>query len=165
MHLIVLSFLFRFASCLSPRGIILIVMDDLGMNELGSYNNSRGLQTPNLDSLAKGGARLTSYYTNPLCSPTRSALMTGKYNHRLGLQSNVIYWDTPWSVPASERFLPQLLKDIPGFGTTGMFGKVRVVLLSGARFVFFLILTTTPPPPLPPPPPPTQPTPPPHTFL
>ena len=67
--------------------------------------------------------RLTSYYTNPLCSPTRSALMTGKYNHRLGTQSNVIYWDTPWSVPLQHPFLPQRLKAVPGFGETSMYGK------------------------------------------
>jgi hypothetical protein len=86
-------------------------------------NSTRGLLTPNIDALAAGGVRLTSYYTNPLCSPTRSALMTGKYNHRLGTQANVVYWDTPWSVPLEHAFLPQRLKAIPGFGATAMYGK------------------------------------------
>ena len=86
-------------------------------------NATRGLLTPNIDALAAGGVRLTSYYTNPLCSPTRSALMTGKYNHRLGTQANVVYWDTPWSVPLEHTFLPQRLKAIPGFGATAMYGK------------------------------------------
>ena len=106
-----------------PSSIIFILADDLGYNEMAFNNNSRGLLTPNLDRLAAGGARLTSYYTNPLCSPTRSALMTGKYNHRLGTQANVVYWDTPWAVPLEHAFLPQRLKAIPGFGSTAMYGK------------------------------------------
>jgi hypothetical protein len=52
--------------------IVLIVADDLGFNEMGFNNASRGLQTPNLDGLAAKGAILRHYYTNPLCSPTRS---------------------------------------------------------------------------------------------
>ena len=88
-----------------PRATVLILMDDLGYNELGFQNSSRGLITPHLDSLASGGVRLTSYYTHPLCSPTRGALMTGRYSHRLGLQSNVVYWDIPWGV-STQRDLP-----------------------------------------------------------
>ena len=94
-----------------------------GYNEFGYQNASRGLETPHIDALAAGGVRLTSYYTNPLCSPSRSALMTGKLNHRLGTQANVVYWDTPWSVPLAHTFLPQRLKAIPGFGATSMYGK------------------------------------------
>jgi arylsulfatase A-like enzyme len=107
----------------APRAIIFLLADDLGYNEIGAQNSSRGLQTPHIDALAAGGVRLTQYYTNPLCSPTRSALMTGKYNHRLGTQSNVIFWDTPWSVPLEHAFLPQRLKEIPGHGSTAMYGK------------------------------------------
>jgi len=85
-------------------------------------NASRGLRTPNIDALASGGVRLTHYYTHPLCSPTRAALMTGRYAHRLGLQSNVVYWDTPWGVPLNETFLPEALKRA-GVAQTAMFGK------------------------------------------
>lgn len=49
--------------------------------------------------------------------------MTGLYTHRLGTQSNVIYWDTPWAVPEHHRFLPELLKTHAGYGATAMFGK------------------------------------------
>lgn len=106
-----------------PRAIVFVLADDLGYNEFGYQNGTRGLQTPNIDHLAAGGVKLTSYYTNPLCSPTRSALMTGKYNHRLGTQANVIFWDTPWSVPLEHTFLPARLKQLPGFGNTSMYGK------------------------------------------
>jgi hypothetical protein len=57
----------------------------------------------------------------PICSPTRSALMTGRYTIRLGTQTNVIYWDTPWGVPLNETFIPQNLKAV-GY-KTAMFGK------------------------------------------
>lgn len=118
------SLLLSVATAAPPKATLLIVADDLGFNELGFQNGTRGLLTPHLDMLAAGGVRLTHYYTHPLCSPTRSAMMTGRYNHRLGLQSNVVYWDTPWGVPLNETFIPQALKMIPGFGRTAMFGKV-----------------------------------------
>ena len=105
-----------------PRALVFILADDLGYNEFGFRNASRGFITPNIDALAAGGVELTSYYTNPLCSPTRSALMTGRYNHRLGTQSNVVYWDTPWSVGRNETFLPQRLASL-GYPRRGMFGK------------------------------------------
>jgi arylsulfatase A-like enzyme len=77
--------------------------------------------THNLDKLAFEGVILKNYYVQPICSPTRSALMTGRYTIRLGTQSNVIYWDTPWGVPANETFLPQNLKEA-GYHSA-MFGK------------------------------------------
>ncbi len=64
----------------------------MGFNELGYRNTTRGLQTPNIDALAANGVTLSRYYTTPLCSPSRSSLMTGIYNHRIGTQANVIYW-------------------------------------------------------------------------
>ena len=81
----------------SPRpDIIFILADDLGHNEMGFMNGTRHLSTPHLDSLANSGVVLKNYYVQPICSPTRSALMAGRYPMRLGTQSNVIFWDTPW---------------------------------------------------------------------
>ena len=84
-------------------------------------NNTRGLMTQNLDKLAANGVTLRNYYVGPICSPTRSMLMTGRYTMRLGTQSNVIYWDTPWGVPINETFVGQNMQDA-GL-STGMFGK------------------------------------------
>ena len=69
---------------------------------MGFMNATRGLRTTHLDSLAKGGVILKNYYVQPICSPTRSALMTGRYTIRLGTQSNVVWWDTPWGVSLKE---------------------------------------------------------------
>jgi arylsulfatase A-like enzyme len=66
--------------------IILIVADDLGYGDLGCYGN-KTIKTPNLDSLAAGGMRFTDYHSNgAMCSPTRAALLTGRYQQRCGIQ-------------------------------------------------------------------------------
>ncbi len=108
-----------------PLNVVFIVADDLGFNELGYQNGTRGLETPNIDALRSTGVALRNYYTHPLCSPSRGALMTGMYAHRLGLQASVIYWDTPWAPNASIPFLPERLSAL-GWDTA-MFGKWHLV--------------------------------------
>eukprot|EP00730_Choanoeca_flexa_P008226 TRINITY_DN12463_c3_g1_i7.p1 TRINITY_DN12463_c3_g1~~TRINITY_DN12463_c3_g1_i7.p1 ORF type:complete len:543 (+),score=96.31 TRINITY_DN12463_c3_g1_i7:273-1901(+) len=116
-------------SCTGPN-IVFILADDLGYNELGYINETRGIQTPNIDQLANNGVKLTNYYVNPICSPTRSALHTGRYTHRLGTQSNVIYWDTPWGISLSETFLPELMQEANY--STAMFGKWHLGMLNSS---------------------------------
>jgi len=61
--------------------IVLIMADDLGMETIGAYGGT-SYQTPNIDRLARTGIRFTRGYAQPLCTPTRLQLMTGKYNAR-----------------------------------------------------------------------------------
>jgi len=81
---IVLAFL---AGCRSnqveerPPNIILIMADDIGIEGFGCYGGT-SFETPNIDKLASEGLRFTHAYSQPLCTPTRVQLMTGKYNHR-----------------------------------------------------------------------------------
>ncbi len=64
--------------------IVLVLADDLGYGDLSCYG-SEHIQTPNLDKLANQGVRLTSFYANaPECTPTRTALLTGRYQQRVG---------------------------------------------------------------------------------
>ena len=70
------------AGAKSPN-ILLIVADDLGWNDIG-YHNSE-IRTPNLDELARNGVELDCHYVQPQCTPTRVALMTGRYPSRFGL--------------------------------------------------------------------------------
>jgi arylsulfatase A-like enzyme len=63
--------------------ILLLVADDLGYSDLGSFGGE--ISTPNLDALARNGVKLTNFMVAPSCSPTRSMLMSGTYNHKAGL--------------------------------------------------------------------------------
>src|SRR5512147_934214 len=69
--------------------IVHIVADDLGWKDVG-FNGCTDIKTPNLDALAAGGAKFTQFYVQPMCTPTRAALMTGRYPWRYGLQTIVI---------------------------------------------------------------------------
>ena len=89
--------------------IVFILADDLGFNDVG-YHGSR-IKTPNIDKLASEGVRLEQFYVQPVCSPTRSSLMTGRYPMRYGLQVGVI---RPWAkhgLPLEERTLAQALRE------------------------------------------------------
>lgn len=61
--------------------IVFVLADDYGFHDIG-YHNSE-IQTPNLDKLAGQGVKLENYYVQPICSPTRSQLMTGRYQVHL----------------------------------------------------------------------------------
>jgi arylsulfatase A-like enzyme len=121
MRLLVL-FLVTFpllAGAADRPNIIFILADDLG-----SYDVSwRGgeIKTPHLDKLARAGARLEQFYVQPLCTPTRAALMTGRYPMRYGLQVGVIRPNAQYGLPLEERMLPESLREA-GY-TTAMVGK------------------------------------------
>ncbi|HET8546792.1 MAG TPA: arylsulfatase [Bryobacteraceae bacterium] len=63
--------------------IIVIMADDMGFSDLGCYGSE--IATPNLDRLARNGVRFTQFYNTARCCPTRSALLTGLYNHQTGI--------------------------------------------------------------------------------
>jgi arylsulfatase A-like enzyme len=99
--------------------IVYFLVDDLGYADCG-FNGGKDIRTPNIDKLAKEGAVLKSYYVQPVCSPTRSALMTGRYAIHTGVY-NVVRPGAPWGLPLAERLLPQALKEV-GY-TTAICGK------------------------------------------
>ncbi len=70
-----------------PPNFILIVADDLGYGDIGCFGNTKNL-TPNLDRLASEGLRFTDFHSNgSMCSPTRAALLTGRYQQRVRIES------------------------------------------------------------------------------
>jgi arylsulfatase A-like enzyme len=69
--------------------VVIIFADDLGYGDLGSYGGRR-IRTPNLDRLAAEGTRFTSFYAQPVCGPSRAALMTGSYPLRVAKRKNVV---------------------------------------------------------------------------
>jgi len=107
------------ASAADKPNIVIILADDLGNTDLG-YRGSK-IKTPNIDALAKGGVRLESYYGLPVCTPSRAALMTGRYPMRHGLQTLVIFPSHKYGLPTEEKTLPQALKEV-GYSTY-MVGK------------------------------------------
>jgi arylsulfatase A-like enzyme len=100
--------------------IIHIVADDLGWKDVG-FNGCTDIKTPNLDALASGGAKFTQFYVQSMCTPTRAALMTGRYPFRYGLQTIVIPGPAGYGLDTSEYLMPQCLKD--GGYTTAIIGK------------------------------------------
>jgi len=89
--------------------ILYIVADDLGWKDVG-FNGS-DIKTPNLDKLATNGVKFQQFYAQPMCTPTRAALMTGRYPFRYGLQTAVIPSSHTYGLPTDEWLLPQALKE------------------------------------------------------
>ncbi|MBU6180331.1 MAG: arylsulfatase, partial [Verrucomicrobia bacterium] len=86
-----------------------IVADDLGWKDVG-FNGCTDIKTPHLDKLATEGAKLSQFYVQPMCTPTRAALMTGRYPFRYGLQTAVIPSVSAYGLDTEEVLMPQVLK-------------------------------------------------------
>ena len=101
--------------------IILIMVDNLGYGELGVYGGGdlRGAPTPRIDKLAAEGMRLTNFNVEPQCTPSRSALMTGRHPIRSG--TTKVVWGMLYGMTQWEKTMPELLSE-QGYAT-GMFGK------------------------------------------
>ena len=99
----------------TPPNFLVILADDLGHDDVG-FNGAKVIRTPHIDALAASGARLTQFYVQPLCSPTRAALLTGRYPMRQGLQVGVVRPWAQYGLPLDERTMPQALKEA-GYGT------------------------------------------------
>ena len=108
-----------------PPNLIVILADDLGYGDICAYGCANG-KTPHIDALAASGVRFTQgYVTAPVCSPSRAALMTGRYQQRFGHEFNPggggRDQQEALGTPTTERLFPQYLKE-RGY-TTGMVGK------------------------------------------
>lgn len=66
-----------------PLHIVLVVIDDFGWSDVGFHGSK--IHTPNMDKLAAEGVILDNYYVQPICSPTRSALLSGRYPIHTGI--------------------------------------------------------------------------------
>jgi arylsulfatase A-like enzyme len=102
--------------------VVLMLADNVGYGDIGAYGAGevRGMPTPRIDQLAGEGLRLTQYLVEPACTPSRAALMTGRYSLRCGL-STIIVGGTPNTLQAGEVTLGELFKT-QGYAT-GIVGK------------------------------------------
>ena len=99
-----------------------MLADNVGYGDIGAYGAGevRGMPTPRIDSIAAQGLRLTQFLVEPGCTPSRAALMTGRYSQRAGL-SSIIVGGTPNTLQASEVTLGEMFKS-KGYAT-GYTGK------------------------------------------
>ncbi len=100
-----------------PPNIFYILIDDIGFGDLGSktLNMIRGYETPNINSLAKQGMRMARMYTEPSCTPTRVAFMTGRQPHRNGM-GNTAVDISGFGLAAKEVTLAEILSEA-GYNT------------------------------------------------
>jgi N-sulfoglucosamine sulfohydrolase len=116
----------------APTGqpnILILVADDLGWRDLGSYGN-RGIRTPHIDDLARSGLRVMyAFGTTPQCSPSRISTLTGKYSH------TTLTEDLHTPLPDGERILPSYLQARGYF--TGMMAKTHLGPIGERQFQWY----------------------------
>ena len=101
----------------APPNVIIIMTDDQGWGDLSIHGN-RNLSTPNIDSIAINGVVFENFYVQPVCSPSRAELLTGRYHPRLGIYSTSAGGER---LNLDETTIAQVFKKA-GYGT-GLFGK------------------------------------------
>jgi arylsulfatase A-like enzyme len=110
------------AENIKPPHIVHIISDDQGWKDVGFHGSD--IKTPNIDKLATTGVELQQFYTQPFCSQTRAAMLTGRYPFRYGMQIGAIPSGAHYGVPTDEWYLPQSLREA-GY-TTALVGKWHV---------------------------------------
>lgn len=110
--------------------IMFVLADDLGIGGVGCYGADR-FKTPNIDKLAREGTRYTHGYTAPLCGPSRSCILTGRYAFRTGATNQDA---TGQMEPSVETMMPTYLKSAGYF--TASIGKWGQLPLGPAEFGF-----------------------------
>ena len=103
--------------------IVFIVLDDSGFNDV-SLHGSQQVPTPNIDAIARGGVTLDRYYTQPVCSPTRASLMTGRHAIHHGIYLPFDHGVGQSHLQLDYTLLPAYLKRAAGYATHAV-GKVR----------------------------------------
>lgn len=97
------------ASVNTQPNFVFILADDLGWNSIGYEDFDLSFTTPTLTSLAKSGIIMANYYAQEECTPSRGALLTGRYPLSIGLQYGDVGSDTPWGLNLNETTIAEVL--------------------------------------------------------
>lgn len=108
----------------SQPHIVLFTMDDLGWNDFGFHSTDIPKASPFMNTLVGRSIKLSNYYTQPSCTPSRSTIMSGKYVHKTGYQNMEIQYDYSLGMPLKHKLMPQYLSEL-GYETHG-FGKWNI---------------------------------------
>lgn len=109
----------------AARNVLLIIADDFGTDSMGLYNATAGATapTPHLNALSANGVRFSQAYACPVCSPTRAAMLTGRYGFRTGV-GNVVSAAAGNALTSAEITLPEAIAAVPALGIQcASFGK------------------------------------------
>lgn len=115
----ILAFHLALAQSTKQPNIVLVLADDYGFNDIGYHGSV--IKTPHLDELAGSGVKLENYYVQPICTPTRSQLMSGRYQIHTGLQHGIISPSQPNALPTDSPIIAEKMKE-SGY-STHMVGK------------------------------------------
>lgn len=115
-----------------PPNFVVIFADDLGYGDLGVQGHPT-MRTPHIDRLAAEGKRFTDFYAAPVCSPSRAALLTGRYPVRSGMygRRGVLFPESKGGLPTGEITIAELLRD-RGYATAHI-GKWHLGIHPGSR--------------------------------
>ncbi|CAN0197140.1 unnamed protein product [Laminaria digitata] len=102
----------------------MVVLDDVGWQDVGFHDSSSFFHTPHINRLASEGVELTAFYASQQCTPARSQLMTGRYKYKVGMQDFLIRSTEPRGVPLENTLLPEKMLEA-GY-QTAMVGKWRL---------------------------------------
>ncbi|MBX2801074.1 MAG: sulfatase-like hydrolase/transferase [Myxococcales bacterium] len=108
-----------------PPNVLVVLLDDIGLDGVGAYGLSpHPPRTPTIDQLASEGVTFTHAYAYPLCSPTRAALLTGRYGRRFALGSNIPFNGSNYALPLEEVTIAEMARlSASGDYRSGIYGK------------------------------------------
>ena len=111
------------------RNILLVSIDDLGVDMLGAFGATDPIHSPQIDALGRSGVRFQSAYSTPLCSPTRAEWVTGLHGHRTGVTTTLHYTDAPLGLPVDTPNFVRWLRE-QGYATA-LVGKWHLSTAQG----------------------------------
>jgi len=118
----------RGAADAGRENILIILSDDIGIDKTAAYGHrDTAPATPHIDALAEQGLLFRNFYTMPTCSPTRSALLTGRLPTRTGLGRWIAANTDTYDLPDAELTIPEMLRHSDACYTTGISGKWHMV--------------------------------------